>query len=65
MTINAQIKTRPSIVNVQLKTPTAVGAVLMSDLLDVDLTNLQNGYILSYNSSTQKWEATIIDGGTY
>ena len=50
--------------------------ISLSELSDVSATNLQNGMVLVYNSSTQKWEATIeltpgstqnldINGGTF
>ena len=38
------------------------GAQYLSELKDIDLTNLVNQSILQYNSTTQKWEAT--DGST-
>jgi hypothetical protein len=50
--------------------------ISLSELSDVSATNLQNGMVLVYNSSTQKWEATLeltpgstqnldINGGTF
>jgi hypothetical protein len=35
---------------------TALGGRSLSSLPDVDSTNLQNGYLLAYNSSTNKYE---------
>lgn len=40
------------------------GASAVSDLTDVDLTNLSNGQILKYNSTTQKWENANESGGS-
>lgn len=40
------------------------GASSVSQLTDVDLTNLTNGQGLIYNSSTQKWENTTIQTST-
>lgn len=43
----------------------------LGDLTDVDTTNLQDGSVLVYNSSTTKFEATItlekqiINGGNF
>ena len=31
----------------------------LSELSDVDASNLQNGMVLVYNVSTQKWAATL------
>ena len=31
----------------------------LSELSDVDASNLQNGMVLVYNVSTQKWSATL------
>tara|TARA_B100001996_G_scaffold50596_1_gene36194 strand:- start:219 stop:446 length:228 start_codon:yes stop_codon:yes gene_type:complete len=31
----------------------------LSELSDVDASNLQNGMVLVYNVSTQKWDATL------
>ena len=39
------------------------GASAMSDLTDVNLTNLANGQILKYDSSTQKWINVTESGG--
>lgn len=42
------------------------GASAISDLTDVDLSNLSNGQILKYNSTSQKWEnASESTGGGY
>lgn len=52
------------------------GSLALSELSDVDASNLQNGMILVYNSTTQKWTATleatpsneqnlVINGGTF
>ena len=38
------------------------GASSLSDLTDVDLTNLSDGQILQYNSTTEKWENTDNQG---
>lgn len=38
-------------------------ASAISNLMDVDLTNLANGQILKYNSTTQKWESEAESGG--
>ena len=40
------------------------GASAVSDLTDVDLTNLSNGQVLKYNSTSQKWENANESGGT-
>jgi hypothetical protein len=45
-------------------------SVSISRLSDVQITNLANGEILQYNTSTNKWEnvtvtVTLVDGGTY
>lgn len=54
---------------VSKKTSTKVGT-----LADVDLTGIEDGYTLIYNTATNKWEAVDpasevvldnIDGGTY
>lgn len=37
---------------------------IISDLSDVEITNVQNQQILSYNSTTQKWENTTGGGGS-
>jgi len=39
-----------------------IGAKNISELLDVDLTNLANGEVLKYNSTNDKWENGL-DGG--
>jgi len=50
--------------------------ISLVELSDVSATNLQNGMVLVYNSSTKKWEATLdltpgstqnldINGGTF
>ena len=31
----------------------------LAELSDVNATNLQNGMVLVYNSSTKKWDATL------
>tara|TARA_X000001382_G_scaffold22207_2_gene13495 strand:- start:343 stop:549 length:207 start_codon:yes stop_codon:yes gene_type:complete len=46
------------------------GSLSISRLSDVQITNLANGQILQYNTSTNKWEnvavtITDVDGGTY
>jgi len=46
------------------------GSLSISRLSDVQITNLANGEILQYNTSTNKWEnqavtITSVDGGTY
>ena len=46
------------------------GSLSISRLSDVQITNLANGEILQYNTSTNKWEnvtvtITTVDGGTY
>ena len=54
----------------------SVGAATLGALNDVDTTNIGNGYVLVYDSSTQKWTATniltpgeeqnlIINGGNF
>jgi len=40
------------------------GGGSISDLTDVNLTNLSNGQILKYNSTTQKWENANESGGS-
>ena len=48
-------------------------ALYLEDLLNIDITNLQDGSLLQYNSSTSKWEATnlietaglTINGGAF
>lgn len=40
------------------------GAGSVSELADVELTNLSNGQILQYNSTTQKWENADNEGGS-
>lgn len=40
------------------------GASSFSELEDVDFSNLQNGQVPKYNSSTQKWENADESGGT-
>ena len=40
----------------------------LGELNDVDTTGVDNGDVLMYNSTTEKWEAKpieIIDGGTF
>lgn len=39
------------------------GASAVSDLTDVDLSNLANGQILKYNATSQKWENANESGG--
>lgn len=39
------------------------GASDIDDLNDVDITNLSNGQVLKYNSTTQKWENANESGG--
>lgn len=39
------------------------GASALSDLSDVDLTNLANNQIIKYNSTTQKWQNANESGG--
>jgi hypothetical protein len=45
--------------------------VNLEDLKNIDASNLTNGSVLVYNSSTRKWVAStilelqVIDGGTY
>lgn len=39
------------------------GTSAIEDLTDVDLTNLSNGQILKYNSTSQKWENSADTGG--
>ena len=39
------------------------GSAAVSTLTDVDLTNLSNGQILKYNTSTNKWENANESGG--
>jgi len=52
------------------------GSLALSELIDVDASNLQNGMVLVYNSTTQKWTATlqltptntqnlVVEGGTF
>jgi len=48
------------------------GANTINSLLNVDVTNLTNGDVLQYNSSTGKWEAVgilgqniLVDGGEF
>ena len=54
----------------------SVGAATLGALNVVDTTNIGNGYVLVYDSSTQKWTATniltpgeeqnlIINGGNF
>ena len=33
--------------------------ISLAELSDVNATNLQNGMVLVYNSSTKKWDATL------
>lgn len=40
------------------------GASAVSDLTDVDLTNLADGQVLKWNATTQKWENANESGGT-
>jgi hypothetical protein len=40
------------------------GPSALADLTDVDLAGLANGKVLTYNSSTSKWEAVTPSGGT-
>lgn len=42
----------------------SAGGGSVSDLTDVDLTNLSNGQILKYNSTSQKWENANESGGS-
>jgi len=48
----------------------------LSEIIDVNATNLSNGMVLVYNSATSKWDATLsltpgatqnlnIDGGNF
>jgi hypothetical protein len=49
------------------------GSIQLSNLFDVDASGLANGAMLIYNSSTQKWtatveldnEETVLEGGTF
>jgi hypothetical protein len=51
--------------------PGAAGIEYLSDLLDVDSSNLVNGSVLVYSTEEEKWIATnvlenqIIDSGQY
>lgn len=36
----------------------------LGELTDVELTSLANGEVITYNSSSGKWENTNVDGGT-
>lgn len=41
-----------------------VGNVGLSDLTDVNNTNLGDGAVLQYNAGTSKWDAkTVVDNG--
>ena len=40
-----------------LSNPSVVGS--MSDIANVDTTNLQNGSVLVFNTSTNKWTSTL------
>jgi hypothetical protein len=35
------------------------GGLALSELVDVNATNLSDGMVLVYNGSTQKWDATL------
>jgi len=41
------------------------GGGSLGALSDVDLTNLQDGQLLAYNTITNKFEPVYLDGGTY
>ena len=77
--INVTIK-KPQAIRVQTKTPTIINTTIkkyqipfikVADLADVDVTGLQDGYTLVYNSSTETWFVQVaaasgdIDGGSY
>lgn len=54
-----------------LRVRSAIVANEVSKLRDVDLTNLQDGSLLIYSSSSSKWEAStllekqVVEGGQY
>jgi len=40
--------------------------ISLSELYDVNATNLSDGMVLVYNESIQKWDAvSVLDGGSY
>lgn len=62
----------PNSINTSIASKKAAAKV--TNLADVDVTGVEDGYTLVYNSDTQKWEAVNpatdvnlakIDGGTY
>jgi hypothetical protein len=44
----------------KIKVIPSIGAATLKALNDVDLSNLENGFILVYDSNTNKWTATNI-----
>ena len=81
MAINVTVGT-PTAIKVSVGTSNTINTGIVSKrtstkietLADVDVTGIQDGYTLVYNTATNKWEAVdpasdlnlgIIDGGTF
>lgn len=71
----ADIKVRVGTENT-IKVIPSIGAATIGGLVDVDTTNIGNGYVLVYDSNTNKWTSTniltageeqnlIINGGNF
>ena len=53
-------------VGIPIRRVTGAAAQRVNDLLDVNITNLQDDHILQYNASTNLWEnEPLITGGTF
>jgi len=65
--IKVQVTTTPPL-NVQITDPKLAVSVIegfmaifrLGDLIDVDITALEDGCVLVYNSTTSKWVATRV-----
>lgn len=67
--ISVTIK-NPPVINTTIK-KYQIPFIRVQDLIDVNITGLQDGYTLIYNSATQTWLVQVaatsgdIDGGAY
>lgn len=53
-------------VGIPIRRVTGASAQRLNDLLDVNITNLEDDHILQYNSSTNLWKnEPLITGGTF
>ena len=53
-------------VGIPIRRVTGAAAQRLNDLLDVNITNLEDDHILQYNASTNLWKnEPLITGGTF